>query len=466
MPRRKRPRAAAATIVAPIAIAFIINGPAASAVGPTPTAVAQPLASALPSVPRHVTAAPGNGFANVHWAAPASSGSAPLTGYVVTAYTGGHSVRSKTVGKVGTARIDGLKNARGYSFHVAARNAKGRGKPAVSTAITIGTPTMPTAVKVTRGERKAILRWRAPTSANGSKVTGYVVVPYLDGRAQAARSLSSTQTKAVITGLAVGRSYRFAIGARNARGVGPRSPHSSVVNPTSKLRADAPPRAGGWFLTRPVGAALPTEATCDARVRYSPWEPRPQNNAANHKIPSKRVTIRKHPAYNATWQAKYRPRVTGNFTGTTDEIIQWAACKWGLSDEILRAQAVDESHWHMRTEGDFEPRSRGHCTLGDQRDPCPTSFGILQIKWYFNPDTNAANNSYPMSKHMTAFSLDYAGAKLRGCYQGWTYFGAESRGDLWGCLGAWYSGEWYDSNAQAYIARVKAHYNAKPWRQW
>ena len=40
-------------------------------------------------------------------------------------------------------------------------------------------------------------------------------------------------------------------------------------------------------------------------------------------------------------------RVTGHFTGTTDEIIQWAACKWGLSDNLLRAIAVRESGWYQ-----------------------------------------------------------------------------------------------------------------------
>ena len=100
------------------------------------------------------------------------------------------------------------------------------------------------------------------------------------------------------------------------------------------------------------------------------------------------------------------------------------------------------------------------------RNPCPTSFGILQIKWYYNPDANPTNNSYPMSKNMTAFSLDYTAAMLRGCYQGWEYFGSKSRGDLWGCMGAWYSGDWHDSGANAYIERVQHFYNTKPWRNW
>jgi len=238
------------------------------------------------------------------------------------------------------------------------------------------------------------------------------------------------------------------------------------VNPTSKLHAKAPPPAEGYFPTLAPGAKLPSEASCDGRVKYSNWEPRPNNSLANHRTPKRPLVVRKHPDFNATWNSKFRPRVTGNFTGTTDEIIQWAACKWGLSDEMLRAESVDESNWSMNVESDFENRANGHCTRGDHRNPCPTSFGILQIKWYYNPDGNPANNSFPMSKNMTAFSLDYTAAMLRGCYQGWEYFGSKSRGDLWGCMGAWYSGDWYDGGAQAYIERVQEQYNSKPWRSW
>jgi hypothetical protein len=40
-------------------------------------------------------------------------------------------------------------------------------------------------------------------------------------------------------------------------------------------------------------------------------------------------------------------RVDGQFTGTTDEIIQWAAAKWGLPDNLIRAEAVVESYWYQ-----------------------------------------------------------------------------------------------------------------------
>ena len=31
--------------------------------------------------------------------------------------------------------------------------------------------------------------------------------------------------------------------------------------------------------------------------------------------------------------------VDGDFAGTTDQLIQWAACKWGIDEDIVRAPA-------------------------------------------------------------------------------------------------------------------------------
>ena len=45
-------------------------------------------------------------------------------------------------------------------------------------------------------------------------------------------------------------------------------------------------------------------------------------------------------------------RVDGDFAGTTDEIIQWAACKWGIDEDIVRAQVIKESYWYMSAIGD------------------------------------------------------------------------------------------------------------------
>ena len=38
---------------------------------------------------------------------------------------------------------------------------------------------------------------------------------------------------------------------------------------------------------------------------------------------------------------------------STDEILQWAACKWGIDEDIVRAQAAKETYWTQDHLGDF-----------------------------------------------------------------------------------------------------------------
>jgi autotransporter family porin len=220
-----------------------------------------------------------------------------------------------------------------------------------------------------------------------------------------------------------------------------------------------PPRAHGYFNTLPPGAKLPSGPECKKRVRRSGWEPRPQNTKANKRIVAQPVRLPDNDAFNRAWQRKFKPRITGNFRGTTDEIIQWASCKWGISDEITRARAVKESHWRQGTFGDYEARSRGHCPPRWKGNPCPTSFGLLQSKWYFRPGT------YPRTRVSTAFMLDSALAETRGCLEGMMWFGRVSRGRVWDCVGVWFSGEWRE-NYGGYVAGVKEILREKPWRRW
>jgi hypothetical protein len=227
------------------------------------------------------------------------------------------------------------------------------------------------------------------------------------------------------------------------------------------------PPAGGYFALTAPGTAFPSEAECAARVHRSAWEPRAQNTTANRNIPPQPVTLANHSSFTSAWQTNYKTRITGNFTGTTDEIIQWAACKWGWSDEIVRAQGVNETNWVQSATGDMESRSAGHCTPDyPSGTTCPTSFGFLQLKWYYNPSTNLVGNSYPLSAKSTAFSLDYSLAHMRGCYDGMSSYLGNTKGDMWGCLGAWFSGAWHDSDAEAYITRIKNFNNQKAWLTW
>ncbi len=229
-----------------------------------------------------------------------------------------------------------------------------------------------------------------------------------------------------------------------------------------------PPPPDNYFTLSAPGTPLPSDRQCAARLHRSPWEPRPENREANRRVPAQPVSLGTYTQFTDVWNRSYRTRVTGNFRGTTDEIIQWAACKWGWSDDMVRAEAVRESKWEMAIEGDVEPRSRGHCTFDDTRNTCPTSFGIMQIKWYFHPQVSdpRVGSSYPLSRESTAFNIDLQLAELRGCYDGMSTYLGDTRGDAWGCVGYWYSGAWHTPGADRYIGIVQGILREKPWRDW
>src|SRR5947209_2063641 len=117
------------------------------------------------------------------------------------------------------------------------------------------------------------------------------------------------------------------------------------------------PTASERFKTLPPGAKLPSESECAARVRRNAWEPRPDNAEANHRVPTAQQISQLAPwgpAIGVDSRADtFRRQITGNFTGTTDEIIQWVACKWGIDENIVRAEAIAESYWHQSQQGDY-----------------------------------------------------------------------------------------------------------------
>ena len=221
------------------------------------------------------------------------------------------------------------------------------------------------------------------------------------------------------------------------------------------------------------GTHLPGDQECSARVNRSSGELRTDNAGANHRVPTPQQiagvapwneTIGVDPKADAL-----RKRVTGNFTGTTDEILQWVACKWGIDADIVRAQAIVESHWHQSQLGDYTS-DRSACPPGTwDGKGCYQSYGILQIKHIYYQGT------WPISRDDTAFSADYTYGVIRTCLEGWTTYlhtrtplsgyPAYHAGDIWGCLGRWYSGSWYSQGAANYIQKVKTALAEKAWLQ-
>jgi autotransporter family porin len=224
-------------------------------------------------------------------------------------------------------------------------------------------------------------------------------------------------------------------------------PGSVDRGPVPPPPVSPPPSGGsGGFVTLPVGSVLPSGAECAGRVRRA-VEVRPENGVANANRGS-----RANANTRADWSGF--ARVDGDFAGTTDEIIQWAACKWGIDENIVRAQVIKESYWYQSANGD-NGESWG---LGQVRDTAHQSafqFGSV----------NARNSS--------AYNLDYTYASWRACFEGvYTWLntvernGTYAAGDVWGCLGVWFSGRWYVNN-DAYLNQpgdsVRWHYDNKTW---
>jgi hypothetical protein len=195
--------------------------------------------------------------------------------------------------------------------------------------------------------------------------------------------------------------------------------------------------------TRPVGSQPLSDRAAARHVHRSPWEPRHDNDDENRRT----LTGRELRYFRAHSDMVYKDRVTGHFRGTTDEIIQWAAWKHGISEDLLRAVAVQESWWRMSTNGDN----------GE-------SFGLFQLRAPYHCCPRFARAS-------TAFNADYYGAILRAYYDGkeqWLNTVERGRkytaGDLWGSVGAWFAGRWHTPPAERYIEQVKAHLQARTWR--
>ena len=231
------------------------------------------------------------------------------------------------------------------------------------------------------------------------------------------------------------------------------------------------------FSTLAPHSALPSASQCAALIASTP-ETIPSNTSYNGTgaIPtaSQLAQVHSAPTYDSTIvPAADFASVNGNYAGSTDMIVRWAACKWGIDEDIARAQAWTESGWHQNDLGDWRT-SIQYCQRGIWNawngSGCYQSYGIFQVKL-------ASFNAYPEAINSTAFNADFRMAYQRACMNGdINYLASDSptsgypaypKGSaqqmLWGCVGDWYSGDWYDSGALNYISEVQQNYSSKPW---
>ena len=191
----------------------------------------------------------------------------------------------------------------------------------------------------------------------------------------------------------------------------------------------------------------------------------PQNAAANATPgPQNPASIPWGPwATSQLGNWGYLKYVDGHFTGTTDEILEWAAHKWGLDEDWVKAEAVRESSWLQST-------------VGDNGD----SYGILQVKAVQSgpAPANSGWGGYPYIQQSTALDADFLCAYLRAVYDGHkpvSWYGGQTAAQIaavhgwqyvmWGAVGSWFSGQWgwSDAAGQGYISRVQASLASRAW---
>jgi hypothetical protein len=144
----------------------------------------------------------------------------------------------------------------------------------------------------------------------------------------------------------------------------------------------------------------------------------------------------------AAWRSYY-DRIDGACTGTTEQILEWAAKKWGFDQlgypDLAKAMAVLETWWRQSLVGG----------AGE--------VGILQVHPGFWPDWEPAVWS-------TAYAADYAMAAIRSYYDGASWLGNATKGNLRDSVAAWNCGCAYNGWGW-YSSWVFQYNDSKPWKR-
>lgn len=287
--------------------------------GPSTSAsdIANAIARVVPSAPRNLAAAAGVGRVTLSWAAPTSTGGAPITGYRIERSLNGTAwaVVSDTTSTATTFVVTGLSNATPYHFRVFAKNAAGRSVASdvrLATPRTIASaPQSLTALPAASGQIR--LSWAVPLSTGGATVTDYIVQ----------RSPSTTGTWAtVVDGVSPGRTYTvggltngvryyFRVLAKNAAGTGPASNVANAVPRTVPSAPTSVRAARGsfsvtitWGTPGSIGGAAVTRYSLErATSSGGPWV------AVNSSIGP---TIRSYTVTGLSYGTPYHFRVAAS----------------------------------------------------------------------------------------------------------------------------------------------------------
>jgi hypothetical protein len=309
-----------------------------------------------------------------------------------------------------------------------------------------------------------------PRGAHTIKVgvfsTGWGMLIHWNDNAASFRVLSSSATTTTTTTTTTIATTTTSTTTTTAA---PNTTTTQAQTTTTTPTTTTPP--SGRFGLLPPGATLPTSAQCASRVRPTS-EVRQVNQRPNRfgRIPNQTRGVAGAWSDPDPSKASFTARVDGNFAGTTDEILQWAACKWGVDEDYVRAQVVAESYWdQVNSLGDWgttavncEPRF----PLGTdgRTGQCPESFGLGQTRFPY------MRSAFPHAYDSSAYNLDVTYAIWRSCFEGTeTWLNTVERGrvyaggDMLGCMGRWFAGRWYTPGAVDYMNTVQRHLDDRTW---
>ena len=207
-----------------------------------------------PDAPGNLRLTPGDGQVTVEWDAPDDNGS-PITNYWV-AYrpVGGDFDDIVEYYPSATARswtISGLENGVEYEVFVVADNDEGASDVSTATATPTADaqpPDAPARPRLTPGDGQVTVEWDRPDD-NGSPITGYAVVLYVDGVLEAhvggiealpGTFLTDRTESWVVTDLENGIEYGFRVRAENSEGSGDWSPIATATPTADAQVPDAP----------------------------------------------------------------------------------------------------------------------------------------------------------------------------------------------------------------------------------
>jgi hypothetical protein len=218
--------------------------PAGTAYGPLPLSVVATdlvgnvarqdasvtVADVVPAPPASVAVAADPAGAAVSWTPPPANGGSPVEGYDVTVSAGGTTLVTASTDTL-TATVGGLVAGTAYEVAVAARNAAGTGRPAVTTStLADGAPSLPANVTATPGDGTIDVAWAASADA----VAGYRVTA--TPAAGVPASIAVGASTATIGGLSNGVPYAVSVSAVGLSGPGP----AATAEATPRTRPGVP----------------------------------------------------------------------------------------------------------------------------------------------------------------------------------------------------------------------------------